>query len=42
LIGSGKPPWVIALEINWTVGGIHARTAKLGLRNNRRGDRSDC
>jgi hypothetical protein len=40
LIGSGKPPWVIALEMKRTVGGIRARTAKLGLRNNRQGDTS--
>jgi hypothetical protein len=35
LIGSGKPPRVIAMEMKRTVGGIRARTAKLGLRNNR-------
>jgi hypothetical protein len=35
LIGSGKPPRAIALEMKRTVGGIRARTAKLGLRNNR-------
>jgi hypothetical protein len=40
LIGSGKPPRAIALEMKRTVGGIRARTAKLGLRNNRQGDRS--
>jgi hypothetical protein len=40
LIGSGKPPRVIALEMKRTVGGIRARTAKLGLRNNRLGDTS--
>jgi hypothetical protein len=40
LIGSGKPPRAIALEMKRTVGGIRARTAKLGLRNNRLGDRS--
>ncbi|MCA6113813.1 hypothetical protein J6524_02550 [Bradyrhizobium sp. WSM 1738] len=39
LIGSGKPPRAIALEMKRTVGGIRARTAKLGLRNNRIGDR---
>ena len=40
LIGSGKPPRAIALEIKRTVGGIRARTAKLGLRNNRHGGAS--
>jgi hypothetical protein len=35
LIGSGKPPRAIAREMKRTVGGIRARTAKLGLRNNR-------
>jgi hypothetical protein len=40
LIGSGRPPRVIALEMKRTVGGIRARTAKLGLRNNRLGDTS--
>jgi len=40
LIGSGKPPRAIALEMKRTVGGIRARTAKLGLRNNRQGDTS--
>ncbi|NOJ40338.1 hypothetical protein [Bradyrhizobium australiense] len=40
LIGSGKPPRVIALEMKRTVGGIRARTAKLGLRNNRLGNTS--
>ncbi|NOJ47902.1 hypothetical protein [Bradyrhizobium archetypum] len=35
LIGSGKPPRAIALEMKRTVGAIRARTAKLGLRNNR-------
>jgi len=35
LIGSGKPPRAIAQEMKRTVGGIRARTAKLGLRNNR-------
>jgi hypothetical protein len=40
LIDSGKPPRVIALEMKRTVGGIRARTAKLGLRNNRLGDTS--
>ena len=40
LIGSGKPPRAIALEMKRTVGGIRARTAKLGLRNNRIGDTS--
>ena len=40
LVGSGKPPRAIALEMKRTVGGIRARTAKLGLRNNRRGDTS--
>jgi hypothetical protein len=40
LIGSGKPPRTIALEMKRTVGGIRARTAKLGLRNNRLGDTS--
>lgn len=40
LIGSGKPPRAIALEMKRTVGGIRARTAKLGLRNNRRGETS--
>jgi hypothetical protein len=38
LIGSGKPPRAIAQEMKRTVGGIRARTAKLGLRNNRPGD----
>lgn len=38
LIDSGKPPRAIALEMKRTVGGIRARTAKLGLRNNRSGD----
>ena len=37
LIGSGKAPRAIALEMKRTVGGIRARTAKLGLRNNRSG-----
>lgn len=40
LIGSGKPPRTIALEMKRTVGGIRARTAKLGLRNNRLGNTS--
>jgi hypothetical protein len=40
LIGSGKPPRTIALEMKRTVGGIRARTAKLGLRNNRSADTS--
>ena len=40
LVGSGKPPRAIALEMKRTVGGIRARTAKLGLRNNRPGDTS--
>jgi hypothetical protein len=40
LIGSGKPPRAIALEMKRTVGAIRARTAKLGLRNNRIGDPS--
>jgi hypothetical protein len=40
LIGNGKPPRAIALEMKRTVAGIRARTAKLGLRNNRIGDRS--
>ena len=40
LIGSGKPPRAIALEMKRTVGGIRARTAKLGLRNNRLGNTS--
>jgi hypothetical protein len=40
LIGSGKPPRAIALEMKRTVGGIRARTAKLGLRNNRQGNTS--
>jgi hypothetical protein len=40
LIGSGKPPRAIAFEMKRTVGGIRARTAKLGLRNNRIGDTS--
>ena len=40
LIGSGKPPRDIALEMKRTVGGIRARTAKLGLRNNRQGETS--
>ena len=35
LIGSGKPPRAIAIEMKRTVGAIRARTAKLGLRNNR-------
>ena len=38
LIDSGKPPRAIALEMRRTVGGVRARTAKLGLRNNRQGD----
>jgi hypothetical protein len=40
LIGSGKPPRAIAMKMKRTVGGIRARTAKLGLRNNRNGDTS--
>ena len=40
LVGSGKPPRAIALEMKRTVGGIRARTAKLGLRNNRQGETS--
>jgi hypothetical protein len=40
LIGSGKPPRAIALEMKRTVGGVRARTAKLGLRNNRHGGAS--
>jgi hypothetical protein len=40
LIGNGKPPRTIALEMKRTVGGVRARTAKLGLRNNRLGDTS--
>jgi hypothetical protein len=40
LIGNGKPPRAIALEMKRTVGGVRARTAKLGLRNNRRGGAS--
>jgi hypothetical protein len=40
LIGSGQPPRAIALEMKRTVGGIRARTAKLGLRNNRLGETS--
>lgn len=40
LIASGKPPRAIAQEMKRTVGGIRARTAKLGLRNNRLGDAS--
>jgi hypothetical protein len=40
LVGAGKPPRAIALEMKRTVGGIRARTAKLGLRNNRLGDAS--
>ncbi|WOH62935.1 hypothetical protein [Bradyrhizobium sp. BWA-3-5] len=40
LIGSGKPPRAIAQEMKRTVGGIRARTAKLGLRNNRNGGAS--
>jgi hypothetical protein len=40
LIGAGTPPRAIALEMKRTVGGIRARTAKLGLRNNRLGDMS--
>ena len=40
LIGSGKLPRAIALEMKRTVGGVRARTAKLGLRNNRLGDAS--
>ena len=40
LIGSGKAPRAIALEMKRTVGGVRARTAKLGLRNNRPGDTS--
>jgi len=40
LIGSGNPPRAIALEMKRTVGGIRARTAKLGLRNNRQGETS--
>ena len=41
LIGSGKPPRAIAQEMKRTVGGIRARTAKLGLRNNRIAATSD-
>jgi hypothetical protein len=40
LIGSGRPPRAIAQEMKRTVGGIRARTAKLGLRNNRHGGAS--
>ncbi|MEH2497930.1 hypothetical protein V1294_004409 [Bradyrhizobium sp. AZCC 1678] len=40
LIRNGEPPRAIALEMKRTVAGIRARTAKLGLRNNRIGDRS--
>jgi hypothetical protein len=40
LIDSGKPPRAIAQEMKRTVGGIRARTAKLGLRNNRLEDTS--
>ena len=40
LIGRGKPPRAIAMEMKRTVGGIRARTAKLGLRNNRVGETS--
>jgi hypothetical protein len=40
LIGSGKPPRAIALEMKRTIGAIRARTAKLGLRNNRLSDTS--
>jgi hypothetical protein len=40
LIGAGKLPRVIALEMKRTVGGVRARTAKLGHRNNRLGDTS--
>jgi hypothetical protein len=40
LIGSGKPPRAIALEMKRTVGGVRARTARLGLRNNRQGGAS--
>ena len=40
LIGGGKPPRAIAVEMKRTVGAIRARTAKLGLRNNRLGDTS--
>lgn len=40
LIGSGKPPRAIAQQMKRTVGGIRARTAKLGLRNNRLRDTS--
>jgi hypothetical protein len=40
LIGNGKPPRTIALEMTRTVSGIRAGTAKLGLRNNRADDRS--
>jgi len=39
-IGIRRPPRVIALEMKRTVGGVRARTAKLGLRNNRLGDTS--
>ncbi|WOH47659.1 hypothetical protein [Bradyrhizobium sp. sBnM-33] len=38
LIGSGKPPRAIALEMKRTIGAIRARTAKLGRRNNRLGN----
>ena len=38
LVGSGKPPRAIALEMKRTVGAVRVRTAKLGLRNNRQGD----
>jgi hypothetical protein len=40
LIGNGKAPRTIALEMTRTVAGIRARTAKLGLRNNRADDKS--
>jgi len=40
LVGIGKPPRAIALEMKRTVGGVRARTAKLGLRNNRHGGAS--
>jgi hypothetical protein len=40
VIGSAKPPRAIALEMKRTVAGVRARTAKLGLQNNRQGDTS--
>jgi hypothetical protein len=40
LIVSGEPPRAIAQEMKRTVAGIRARTARLGFRNNRQGEKS--